>query len=280
MSLVLCPFKHRFGSDLLLLVVLYCKHNYFCNITLHNAKETIDNMLTSGQTDFYFHFNFANQYALLWTPNAYRNMLMHIFIPCLFYQCIFTNFRCVIMLLSALSVALQGCIIIAICFTIHMYYTVRMQPLLYVYVNSFHLLHVKEFIFFTIAPYKSAEWNHTICICETLMPQLQQIPNDLDLDQLSIRDIILFIDVNQCTQFEDYGKYSQVISCTSLRKTEIPTNMCKAMCLSFLKGVVVVKWLSSWFVEKGVWGSNPGLATRFQRLDISCFQVTIWLEDC
>ena len=55
-SVVLCRFKDRFGSDLLLLVLLYCK-KCFCNITTyHNAKEIIDNMSTNGQTDGYRQF--------------------------------------------------------------------------------------------------------------------------------------------------------------------------------------------------------------------------------
>ena len=52
---VLCRFKLRFGSDLLLLVVLYC-NKMFCNTTYHNAKETIDNMSTKGQTDGHHQF--------------------------------------------------------------------------------------------------------------------------------------------------------------------------------------------------------------------------------
>ena len=59
--------------------------------------------------EFYFHFNFANQYALLWAPNAYRDMLMRIFTPWLLFKCVFTNFQCVITLLRALSVALLKC---------------------------------------------------------------------------------------------------------------------------------------------------------------------------
>ena len=76
----------------------------------HNAKETIDNISTNGQTDGLRQFRVANQYALLWTPNAYRDILMCIFTPCLFSQCVFTNFQCVIMLLRALSVALKSLI--------------------------------------------------------------------------------------------------------------------------------------------------------------------------
>ena len=56
--------------------------------------------------EFYFCFDIDNQYALLWTPNAYHEMLMRIFTPCLFFQCVYINFQYVIMLLRALSVAL------------------------------------------------------------------------------------------------------------------------------------------------------------------------------
>ena len=48
-----------------------------------------------------------NQYALHWTPNAYCNMLMRIFTPSLYFQCVFNDFKCVITLLRALSVALR-----------------------------------------------------------------------------------------------------------------------------------------------------------------------------
>ena len=58
--------------------------------------------------EVYFILYFANQYALLRTSNAYRNMPMRILTPCLFFQikCVFTKFQCVITLLRALSVAL------------------------------------------------------------------------------------------------------------------------------------------------------------------------------
>ena len=111
----------------------------FCNTTNHNAKETIDNMLTNGQTDGHHQsrvFTFANQYALLWTPtcNAYRDMLMRILTPCLFFQCFFTNFQCVITLLRALSVAL-GCIILFYFFrskVTQVKYYVHVHTILYV----------------------------------------------------------------------------------------------------------------------------------------------------
>ena len=48
-SVLLCRFKPRFACDLLLLVVLYCKH-LFCNTITHNANDTIDNMLTDRWT--------------------------------------------------------------------------------------------------------------------------------------------------------------------------------------------------------------------------------------
>ena len=58
--------------------------------------------------EFYFYFKTCidNQYALHWTPNAYRNMLMRIFTPSLYFQCVFNDFQCVITILRALSVAL------------------------------------------------------------------------------------------------------------------------------------------------------------------------------
>ena len=60
-------------------------------------------MLTNGQSNGH-----CQSRVLLWTPNAYWDMLMHIFTPCLFFQCVFTNFQCVITLLHALSVALSS----------------------------------------------------------------------------------------------------------------------------------------------------------------------------
>ena len=60
--------------------------------------QQMDRQMDIVNSEFYFHFNFANQYALLWTPNAYRDILMRIFTPCLFFQCVFTNFQCVITL--------------------------------------------------------------------------------------------------------------------------------------------------------------------------------------
>ena len=45
-SAVLCRFKYSLGSDLLLLMVLYCKR-LFHNNTYHNAKVIIGSMLTN-----------------------------------------------------------------------------------------------------------------------------------------------------------------------------------------------------------------------------------------
>ena len=59
--------------------------------------------------EFNVRYNFANQYALLWTPNPYGDLLMRICTPFLFFQWVFTNFQCVITLLRALSVALHVC---------------------------------------------------------------------------------------------------------------------------------------------------------------------------
>ena len=54
----------------------------------------------------HFRFIVDDCYALFWTPNAYVDILMHIFTPCLYFQCVFNSFQCVITLLRALSVAL------------------------------------------------------------------------------------------------------------------------------------------------------------------------------
>ena len=64
-------------------------------------------MMDLFNSEFFFCFSFDNCYALLWTPNAYSDMLMRIFTPCLFFQCVFADFQCVITLLRALSVALH-----------------------------------------------------------------------------------------------------------------------------------------------------------------------------
>ena len=53
-----------------------------------------------------FGFIVDNHYALLWAPNAYGDILMRIFTPCLVFQCVFHDFQCLITLLHALSVAL------------------------------------------------------------------------------------------------------------------------------------------------------------------------------
>ena len=71
-------------------------------------------MITNGQIDidnpefYFFKTCIDNQYALHWTPNAYHNMLMRIFTPSLYFQCVFNDFQCVITLLRALSVALPA----------------------------------------------------------------------------------------------------------------------------------------------------------------------------
>ena len=100
------------------LVICFCLWYYIANICflipliITQRRPLATCWQTDRQIDIlnwevYFRYKFANQYALLWTPNAYWDMLMHIFTPCLFFsQCVFTNFQCVITLLRALSVAL------------------------------------------------------------------------------------------------------------------------------------------------------------------------------
>ena len=73
-----------------------------------------DNMMTNGQTDWhrqsrvllFLRHVLTISMPLHWTPNAYRNMLMRIFTPSLYFQSVFNDFQCVITLLRALSVAL------------------------------------------------------------------------------------------------------------------------------------------------------------------------------
>ena len=65
-----------------------------------------DRLTSTIQSFTFFKTCIDNQYALHWTPNAYRNMLMRIFTPSLYFQCVFNDFQCVITLLRALSVAL------------------------------------------------------------------------------------------------------------------------------------------------------------------------------
>ena len=111
-SAVLCRFKYSLSRNLLLLVIFKLQ-KLFCNYTYHNAEETIENIcwqtdrqMDIVKPDIYRHSNFDNRYALLLTPNAYCDMLMRIFTPYLIFQCVFTDFQCVITLLRALSVAL------------------------------------------------------------------------------------------------------------------------------------------------------------------------------
>ena len=99
-----CNFNYSFGSDLLLLVT-----------TLEYILTIFWQYVDKRQTDWHwqsrvlplFKTCIDNQYALHWTPNAYRNMIMRIFTPGLYFQCVFKDFQCVITLLRALSVALM-----------------------------------------------------------------------------------------------------------------------------------------------------------------------------
>ena len=80
------------------------------NVGLRNFCHILT-LLPPGASVFHKHMSrfktcIDNQYALNWTPNAYRNMLMSIFTPSLYFQCVFNDFQCVITPLRALSVAL------------------------------------------------------------------------------------------------------------------------------------------------------------------------------
>ena len=89
--------------NLLLHLSIYCQFDHILTICWQTDRP-IDN--DNPEFDFCFKTCIDNQYALHWTPNAYRNMLMRIFTPSLYFQCVFNDFQCVITLLRALSVAL------------------------------------------------------------------------------------------------------------------------------------------------------------------------------
>ena len=88
-----CNFKYSFGGDLLL-QTLIC-------ITLIIPDRQMDIV----NPEIYFRLNIDNRCALLWIPNAYQDILMHICMPRLFFQCVFNDFQCI---LQDLSVALQS----------------------------------------------------------------------------------------------------------------------------------------------------------------------------
>ena len=98
-----CNFNYSFGSDLLLLVITL---EYILTIFWQYVDKRTDR-LTSKIQSFTFKTYIDNQYALHWTPYAYHSMLIRIFTPNLYFQCVFNDFQCVITLLRALSVALH-----------------------------------------------------------------------------------------------------------------------------------------------------------------------------
>ena len=53
------------------------------------------------ESSFTFVFIVDDCYALYLTPNAYSDVLMLIFTPHLFFQCVFNDFQCIITLLRA-----------------------------------------------------------------------------------------------------------------------------------------------------------------------------------
>ena len=87
-------FNYSFGSDLLFSITCYYTWVYIDHI-LTICWQT-DRHIDIDNPEFYFCFKTCidNQYALHWTPNAYRNMLMRIFTPSLYFQCVFNDFQC------------------------------------------------------------------------------------------------------------------------------------------------------------------------------------------
>ena len=51
---------------------------WYCTCIRLQTLET-DRQMDIDNPEFYFCFNIDNRYALLWTPNVYRYMLMRIF---------------------------------------------------------------------------------------------------------------------------------------------------------------------------------------------------------
>ena len=79
---------------------------------------------------FLLSFYYWRPLRTVFTPNAYDGILMRIFTPYLFFQCVFNDFQCVITLLHALSVALNHIMKVQ---------QLLMEPaiLLHMYVRSF-----------------------------------------------------------------------------------------------------------------------------------------------
>ena len=101
-----CRILISFGVILIIALVVTC---YYLLLHLSVHVPVYWPYFDINNPEFYFCFKTCIDipYALHWTPNAYRNMLMRIFTPSLYFQCVFNNFQCVITLLRALSVALH-----------------------------------------------------------------------------------------------------------------------------------------------------------------------------
>ena len=103
-----CRIRISFGVILIKALVVT---RYYLLLYLSIYWPYFDNMLTNGQTDWHRQSRvlldmYWQSVRTAWTPNAYHNMLMRIFTPSLYFQCVFNDFQCVITLLRALSVAL------------------------------------------------------------------------------------------------------------------------------------------------------------------------------
>ena len=103
-----CCIWISFGVVLIIALVVTCYYTWVYIDHILTICWQTDRQIDIDNPEFYFCFKTCidNQYALLWTPNAYRNILMRIFTPRLYFQCVFNDFQCVITLLRALSVAL------------------------------------------------------------------------------------------------------------------------------------------------------------------------------
>ena len=104
LAVVVCLFLNRpepdFPDDILL---SFSIHKYFRFRFINNVKYYLSSIWKSPdrkrqkkseqESSFPFSFIVDDRYALFLTPNAYSDVLMRIFTPYLFFQCVLTNFN-------------------------------------------------------------------------------------------------------------------------------------------------------------------------------------------
>ena len=108
-GITVLPYLNSFGVILIIALVVTCYYTWVYIDHILTICWQTDRQIDIDNPEFFFCFNTCidNQYALHRTPNAYRNTLLRIFTPSLYFECVFNDFQCVITLLRALSVALS-----------------------------------------------------------------------------------------------------------------------------------------------------------------------------